>query len=196
MKLKNMKKIDLKLTKNEETASLAIAKVIVILGAVPTYLLKLLLVIIWRLKKQIYKLTIVAIAVTVFMSVQSINVYAPKARAELNGYTYTDKPVTEHQEIINNIYDVFGKDSDKAFKLLKGNGVCSGENGSLNPNARNWNSDGSVDYSVFQINDRWQGVSNPAFLFDPKINIDMAYNIYKRSGNTFKMWTGGKCQGI
>lgn len=194
MLLQDLRKIEL--NKQEDKVALLIAKTIVIFFKVIGDITKFFLKIIYRLRKQIYKTSLVFLAVTIFMSVQSINVYAPKAKAELNGYTYTDKPVTEHQEIINNIYDVFGKDSDKAFKLLKGNGVCSGENGSLNPNARNWNSDGSVDYSVFQINDRWQGVSNPAFLFDPKINIDMAYNIYKRSGNTFKMWTGGKCQGI
>lgn len=94
----------------------------------------------------------------------------------------------EHQEIRDYIIQVFRKDSDKAFKLLN----C--ENHALNPKAMNDNTKwGGVgrDWGVFQINDKWQGVSNVAFLTDYKINIDIAHNIYVRNGD-FHLWTCGR----
>jgi hypothetical protein len=69
------------------------------------------------------------------------------------------------------------------------------ENKALNPNAVNDNTTwGGVgqDIGVFQINTDWQGVTNKAFLTDPVINIRIAYNIFVRSGYSFKLWTCGK----
>lgn len=90
------------------------------------------------------------------------------------------------------IREVFGKHSDKAFKLLE----C--ENKSLNPNAVNTAGNtpaGSRDIGVFQINEYWQGV-NAKFLFDPELNVRIAWKIYEDSGYSFKMWTCGKKYGI
>ena len=100
---------------------------------------------------------------------------------------------SEHDQIASYIKEVFGKDSDKAFKLL------SCENSALNPKALNDNTTwGGVgkDYGVFQINNKWQGVSNEAFLYDWRTNIDMAYSIYSRDGYSFKLWTCGRKLGI
>lgn len=97
--------------------------------------------------------------------------------------TVTPTP-DEKQEIRDYIKTVFGKDSDKAFKLLK----C--ENASLNPKAINTAGnfpEGSRDIGVFQINEYWQDV-NAKFLFDPKINVQIAYKIFKDDGS-FKMWS-------
>jgi len=100
---------------------------------------------------------------------------------------------SEHDKIVNEIKLVFGSYSDKAFQLLT-SPVCH-ENGKLNPQAVNDNTSwGGVgkDYGIFQINDKWQGVSNTNFLTDWHINIRMAWNIFQRSGYSFKMWSCGK----
>lgn len=95
---------------------------------------------------------------------------------------------------------VFGKDSDKAFLLLKGNGTkdACAENRYLNPKAKNDNTEWGgrgIDWGVFQINDSWQGV-NPKFLLNWKVNIEVAHQLYVENGNSFKLWTCGKVYGI
>ena len=95
--------------------------------------------------------------------------------------------------IEQDIKDVFGEYSDKAFLLL------SCENKSLNPKAHNDNTTwGGVgqDLGVFQINTKWQKIENENFLYDPAINIRVAYNIFSRDGFTFKLWTCGRQLGI
>lgn len=100
-------------------------------------------------------------------------------------------PVLSQRQIIENeIKDVFGQYSPKALQLL----TC--ENGNLWPNAVNSNTDGSRDFGIFQINNKWQGVSNEAFLLDFHINIRMAYNIFSRDHYSFKLWTCGRRMGI
>ena len=89
------------------------------------------------------------------------------------------------------IYDVFGKEHyKKAMMLLE----C--ENKSLNPEAVNVNKGGSIDYGLFQINSYWHGfnkfVNNERYLFDPAINIRIAWRIYEGNGYSFKMWTCGE----
>lgn len=91
----------------------------------------------------------------------------------------------------------FGKHSDKALLLLTGPGCA--ENRSLNPKATNQNP-GSIDRGVFQINDKWQGFAHQGkanqFLYDPDINIDIAWRLYEDSGYSFKLWTCGRYHGI
>lgn len=104
----------------------------------------------------------------------------------------------KNEEVRSYIREVFKEDYDKAMLLLSGNEKCGGENKSLNPKAVNTEGNtpkGSRDIGVFQINEYWQDV-NAKFLFDYKINIQIAHKIYKDSGNTFKMWSTGKCIGI
>ena len=170
-----------------------ISKSIVILLTIFGFILYHSAVFIWTFRMHIYKGFIIVIGALIVLVYAPFpnRAYAPVAKLEMNGIDYSN-PVAEY------IIQVFGNDAPKAFKLLKGNGICGGENGSLNPYARNYNNDqfGSIDYGVFQINDHWQGVSNSNFLFDYKINVLMAHNIYTRDNNSFKLWTGGRCQGI
>lgn len=119
--------------------------------------------------------------------------YAPtvtKAYADpINTPTPTVDP---NQAIKDEINDVFGKDADKAFRLLK----C--ENSSLNPNAINTAGNypkGSRDMGIFQINEYWEGV-NGRFLLNPDINIRIAYQLYMENGRKFSLWTCGRKLGI
>ena len=101
---------------------------------------------------------------------------------------FIENPTKDQQSIVDYIKEVFGKDADRAFKLLE----C--ENRSLNPSAVNTAGNtpvGSRDIGIFQINEYWQGV-NGKFLFEPTINIQIAYKIFKDSGYTFKMWSCDK----
>lgn len=98
----------------------------------------------------------------------------------------------EQQQIRDYIIEVFGADSDKAFALLG----C--ENAKLNPKAVNTAGNspaGSRDIGVFQINEYWQQV-NGRFLFDWKINVQIAYKIYVDNGRSFERWTCGRKLGI
>jgi len=86
------------------------------------------------------------------------------------------------------IYEVFGEEYfGEAMELLE----C--ENPSLNPKAVNINKDGSKDYGIFQLNSFWHGfnkfVNNKRYLFDPAINIRIAYRLFVTSGNSFKLWS-------
>ena len=111
----------------------------------------------------------------------------------------------DSEAIEKEIKEVFGEHFDKAMLLLKGDGkegACA-ENRSLNPNSLNdntwWGGTGK-DYGVFQINDYWQGIRHEGkaeqFLFDPHINIRIAWRIYEDSGYSFHLWTCGKVYGI
>lgn len=99
----------------------------------------------------------------------------------------------EKEDIVKYIRQVFGKHSDKALLLL----TC--ENSDIDPNAKNTAGNspaGSTDWGVFQINDYWQEIYNPAFLTDYKINTLVAHNIFTRDGESFKLWTCGRKFGI
>ena len=129
------------------------------------------------------------------------NFYASKAYAQeqtIKELTVKPEQLSEHDQIVAYIKKVFGKDADKAFRLLKGSGKCGGENGSFNPLALNdntkWGGRGK-DWGVFQINDSWQGV-NPKFLKNWKVNVEIAHQLFVENGHKFNLWTGGKCQGI
>jgi hypothetical protein len=145
--------------------------------------------------------------------------------ATLKTPTPTAVPVvmsTEAEEVEKEIRLVFGEHTDKALKLLKGNGPNScAENRTLNPKVKNYNctyknekgetyhqscwpgDEGkatSVDYGTFQINDYWQGFRHTGkaeqFLYDYKINIRVAWRVYEDSGYSFNKWSCGKVYGI
>lgn len=117
----------------------------------------------------------------------------------------TPEPVMEessqYEQIRQEIIEVFGEHADKAFLLLQGEGCA--ENRALNPNALNdntaWGGVGK-DYGIFQINDYWQGVRHEGkaeqFLFDPSINIRIAWRLYEDDNYSFKLWTCGRYHGI
>lgn len=109
----------------------------------------------------------------------------------------------QQKEIEAYIKTVFGKDSDKAMRLLTDR-KCH-ENMSLDPEAvnRNWIAGqkgkySSSDHGLFQINDRWQGFNEHSvrFLYDYKINTHIAKRIFDESGGNFSRWTCGKALGI
>lgn len=164
---------------------LVIAKVLVVIIA----LVGLVFKVIYKFKRYIYKIALVILITYSSLNALQTIAYAPKANA--SQYQYSNKPQMEHELIVNEIYNVFGKDAPKAFKLLN----C--ENKRLNPNAINdntvWGGVGR-DYSIFQINDTWQRVQ-PKFLLNWRVNILVAKQIYDES-HSFKMWTCGKELGI
>lgn len=178
--------------KSEQIIADAISKFITIWLFILFYSLRLIAKASWRLKRYLFRLAVVILITWSAYTTLHTVVYAPKANATLNGYNTVAGATTEHQQIINYINEVFGKDAPKAFKLLT---EC-GENKALNPLAVNWNNDqyNSQDFGVFQINNHWQGVSG-RFLKNWKVNIEVAHQIYTESGNNFHLWTGGrKCQ--
>lgn len=108
---------------------------------------------------------------------------APKALPE------TPEPEGEIRKYIK---EVFGKDYDKAMLLLT-SPKCH-ENLKLDPAAVS----ATGDVGLFQINRKWQGFNEHAdrFLKDYKINTRMAYVIYHADGDSFKLWTCGRANGI
>ncbi|MCX6705353.1 MAG: hypothetical protein NT162_03405 [Candidatus Woesebacteria bacterium] len=102
---------------------------------------------------------------------------------------------SEKELIIQEIINVFGEDSDKAFLLLMGkdNGSCA-ENRMLNPRAVNdnssWGGTGK-DRGIFQINDQFHPISDEC-AFDYKCNINYAHRMYLNDNKTFIRWTCGK----
>ncbi len=108
-----------------------------------------------------------------------------------------EKVVYQEPETIDEyIKFVFGEDYDKAMLLLKGKGpgTCA-ENPKLKWDAQNYNSDGSVDIGVFQINTYWQQVQ-AKWLYNWKVNVQIAHQLFEENENSFKLWTCGKVYGI
>jgi hypothetical protein len=76
----------------------------------------------------------------------------------------------------------FGVWGDKAVTMLK---TC--ENKELNPTAINWNSDGTWDFGLFQVN-QTHGYTQEQ-LADYKFNTDVAWKLFVRAGYKFTDWT-------
>ena len=137
---------------------------------VEAFVLGLLL---WKLKKQLWRLAIVIFVVSVSLAALSIPVAnAPKADAQMPNVALAQ--TTQADEIKAYIKEVFGDQADNAYKVL----AC--ENGRLNPSARGMNTNGTSDVGIFQINSV-HGVPE-AYLKDWRTNVDIAYQIYKGSG--------------
>jgi len=157
--------------------------------------------IVWYFRRQLWFLTLIMIAMYLPLIVMQNVAFAPvvSAQQKIDACAH---PQNEHDTIACYITEVFGEHATDAFKVLEGRGECGGENGGLNPFAvnTNWSKTPGVvdskDYGIFQKNNKWQGVTNTAFLFDWRTNINMAWVIYKNSGYNFHLWTGGSCQGI
>lgn len=104
----------------------------------------------------------------------------------------TPLPDASETTIDGYIVKVFGKDAPKAFLLL----TC--ENSTHDPDLVNTAGNyppGSRDIGVFMVNEYWQEV-NPKYLFNWKINIHIAKQLYDENHGTFRMWTCGKKLGI
>jgi hypothetical protein len=89
----------------------------------------------------------------------------------------TPIPKTIKESIINEIKAVFGKDAKDALRIAE----CESQ---LNPKAVG---DNGQSIGVFQIHKSWQQIYNERFLFDPAINIRIAYRIFEDSG--WGRWT-------
>lgn len=62
---------------------------------------------------------------------------------------------------------------------------------SCNPDAANFNTNGSTDRGLFQVNSvHLSKVAHPAQLFDPATNIRVAYSVYQGSG--WEAWSAYK----
>lgn len=97
----------------------------------------------------------------------------------LDDQVATTEALTEKEQIIQYIVEVFGEDAPDAFSVL----YC--ENRNLNPNAVNYNRNGTRDLGIFQLNDQyWGGDEN----FNWKTNIDKAHKIFKNGG-----WSQWSC---
>lgn len=86
--------------------------------------------------------------------------------------------LSEKEQIIQYITQVFGKDAPDAFNIL----YC--ENRGLRPDAVNYNRNGSIDEGIFQIN----SIHKQTDMTNWKKNIDFAYKLFKRGG-----WSQWSC---
>jgi hypothetical protein len=151
------------------------------------YFIKQISKLVWKLRTPLYKLAIFILVTNSLLGVLTTPAYAPKPT-----YASYEKPVNEKQQIINYIISTFGKYSDDAIAIAK----C--ESG-LNPRALNDNTKWggvSQDLGVFQINKKYQGVTNSEFLYDYKINTNIAWNIFQNRGYNWGAWTCSRTLGI
>ena len=95
-----------------------------------------------------------------------------------------DSQMTEKQQIMNYIVDVFGDDSADAITIIN---KC--ENHAFSPKATNWNSNGTWDSGIFQIN-QVHGYSMEE-MQDWKQNIDVAKKIFDNRG-----WSAWSCSHV
>src|SRR3990167_230465 len=95
----------------------------------------------------------------------------------------TDTPQTQKQQILSYIVKRFGDDAPDAIVLLR---KC--ENSTFGMNRVNINKNGTKDYGTFQINSIHAKKYGTAFMNNWHVNVDVAYEIYKSRGYTFKAW--------
>lgn len=91
---------------------------------------------------------------------------------------------TEKEKILSYIVEKFGEDAADAITIIN---KC--ENHAFNPEATNWNKNGTWDRGIFQINQvhgySWDEMG------DWEKNIDAAYKIFKRRG-----WSAWACSSV
>jgi hypothetical protein len=92
-----------------------------------------------------------------------------------------DHSLTEKEKILNYIVEVFGEDSADAITIIN---KC--ENHAFDPKATNWNSNGTWDTGIFQIN-QIHGYTMDE-MQDWHKNIDAAKKIFDNRG-----WTAWSC---
>lgn len=88
--------------------------------------------------------------------------------------------LSDEEQMIGYLVETFGADTDLAITLLL---EC--ENKRFDPKAVHYNTNGTVDRGLFQIN----SVHGGEELLDWKTNIDKAYQIYHASGDKFTAWS-------
>ena len=87
---------------------------------------------------------------------------------------------TQKCQIVAYIAEVFEDHAPDAIAMLN---QC--ENNGLDPDATNYNNNGTIDRGIFQVNSIHGGLE----LYDWQQNIDKAYEIFKAHDNTFYAWT-------
>jgi len=112
-------------------------------------------------------------------------------KSSTNVSTKTPEPKVEYKpenEVEKYIVKIFGDDAERGIRMLK---TC--ENRSLATNAINYNSNGTWDFGLWQINEV-HGYTIEQ-LSDHKFNTRVAYKIFKMGGNSFYYWTCGYVAG-
>jgi hypothetical protein len=108
---------------------------------------------------------------------------------ELPEPTPTPTPIlSQKEQIIQEINQVFGDDAERGIKMLE---EC--ENKTLNPEAINWNRNGTWDFGLWQVN-QIHGYSKEQ-LKDFRFNTKVAYKIFKNAGYSFSPWTCARYAG-
>ena len=166
----------LRMTTTEFKVSLALAKVIVLILAIFAYLVRALLKGLFKLKRWLFRLAILVFVVYGLTSFFTNVTYAPYANA--SEFPVVEKPLTERDLIVNYIHERFGVNANDALQVFK----C--ESG-LRPNAIGYNTNGSTDWGVAQINSV-HGVDGH-YLLDWHTNIDIAYKIF--SDQSWQPWS-------
>lgn len=105
----------------------------------------------------------------------------PKPAVEVDSPT---SGAGELEEIHNYIKAKFGSDGDNMIRII---GEC--ENKTFDQSRTNHNRNGSVDYGIAQVNSIHIARCGSNIKHDWKANIDCAYSIYERAGNSFRPWT-------
>lgn len=153
---------------------------------------------IWGLRAKVWATVIIIVLLTLnalFLSWWyeanfTKYVYAEKLVVP-QGKVVIENPTSEQEQIIAFIKQVFGKDSYQALRVAKCESGIRAR--AVNDNTK-WGGV-SQDLGVFQINKHYQGVTNPNFLLDYKINVLMAHKIFTERGN-WSAWTCSRTLGI
>jgi len=112
-----------------------------------------------------------------------------EAQAQEPTPTPTPTPIlSQKEQIIQEINQVFGDDAERGIRMLE---EC--ENRTLNPEAINWNKNGSWDFGLWQINSI-HGYSKEQ-LKDYRFNTKVAYKLFKNAGYSFSPWTCARYAG-
>lgn len=150
-----------------------------------------------RVESSVLALLLITYAITklipnlhIFQPIQALsdpytNVLEVEKQVEVVREVEVDRKfTTQKQQILAYIVEVFGDDADDAITIIN---KC--ENSSFNPEAENWNSNGTWDAGIFQVNEV-HGYTMEE-MKDWKQNVDAAYKIFKSRG-----WEAWSCSHV
>lgn len=104
-------------------------------------------------------------------------------------HVYESESKTQLQQIIDYIVIKFSPEGDRVVTQAL---ACFISESHLNPQAYHYNSNATWDFGVAQ----WNQVHGQTIdqIRDWHKQIDLAYGLYKSSGNSFRAWYGQYCQ--